>query len=180
MPNAFDKMEDITHPISAEVLRSMLTYNPDTGVFHWLKSFNQMAQVGNVAGSKNQVDGYLSIKIGGRNYKMHRLAWLYVHGEQPAGILDHKDQDKENNRIDNLRPATWSQNNVNKMGRDGVPRGVRSLKSKFSAQIGVNHKCIWLGTFDTKQEAAHAYNKAAIEHFGEFAVLNPIGEDYDR
>lgn len=97
---------------SQAVLHTLLHYDPVTGAFKWRKS-NGTAAAGSTAGWLHKT-GYVYIGLGGRNYKAHRLAWMYVHGVDPAGLLDHKDRDKTNNRILNLREVTDGQNNQNK------------------------------------------------------------------
>jgi hypothetical protein len=94
------------------VLHALLDYSPTTGVFTWRKS-NGTAAAGREAGWLHKA-GYVYIGLGGRNYKAHRLAWMYVYGVDPAGLLDHRDRDKTNNRIANLREVTDGQNNQNK------------------------------------------------------------------
>lgn len=90
-------------------------------------------------------------------------------------ITDHKDRNGLNNQRENLRPATTSQNSFNilchRRNRTGF-KGVSRTRTKFSAEIQVNKKRMRLGYFYTPEEAAHAYDDAAIVHCGDFAVLN--------
>ena len=97
---------------SQETLHALLQYEPATGVFRWRKSTGT-AVAGSEAGWLHKA-GYVYIGLGGRNYKAHRLAWMYVYGVDPSGLLDHKDRDKTNNRVANLREVTDGQNNQNK------------------------------------------------------------------
>ncbi len=96
--------------------------------------------------------------------------------------LDHIDHNGLNNRRNNLRPATRSQNNYNRQKQSrlasSVYKGVflRKRSGRFEALIGIKGKRIYLGSFDSEIDAARVYNKAALEHFGEFAVLNEIDE----
>jgi hypothetical protein len=159
--------------ISAERLRELLEYNPQTGVFIW-KISGPGRKKGKVAGGVDG-EGYWQIGVGGRGQtRAHRLAWLYVHGEVPSRI-DHRDLDKLNNRIDNLRVATGSQNKANGTAyannKSGL-KGVSYLSGRakpWRATIQCQGKWKFLGYFDTA-EAAHAkYLEAAKEAFGEFA-----------
>lgn len=96
-------------------------------------------------------------------------------GKRDGFFVDHKDHDGLNNRRSNLRWATQSQNCVNtsKLAR-GVSgfRGVSKMRNKWHAAVNVSKKRIHLGTYVTAEEAAKAYDRAAREHFGEFARLN--------
>ena len=104
--------------------------------------------------------------------QMHRIL---VPGVED---IDHKDLNGLNNRRENLRPATRSQNMANKRKRwekaTSEFKGVQWRKAlhKFRARICVNGKRIDLGHFESEEDAARAYDKAAVEHFGEFACLN--------
>lgn len=169
--------------LTQEGLLSLLKYDPMTGTFTWIRSTRDQRPdlVGTQAGTDDG-RGYLTIQIGGARYFAHRLAWLYVHGFMPS-MIDHINGDASDNRIENLRLANKSTNSVNTglsrrntTGAKGLMRG-RGKDGAFYARIVKNGKTIHIGKFATKDEAAHAYNKAAIQLYGDFAVLNPIGAD---
>lgn len=161
--------------LTLEKLKQHVSYDPETGLFVSLSKRNY----GKVIGHEND-KGYIEIRIDNVPYRANRLAFLWMTGEMPTCFIDHKNRVKSDNHWLNLRPATRSQNAANmglvKTNSTGM-RGVSRSKERFSAAIEVNQKRIWLGRHDTVDEAAHAYNKAAILHFGEYAVLNPIGID---
>jgi len=113
------------------------------------------------------------VSIDGREYRAHRLSWLYVCGEWPPRDIDHWDMDRSNNRWTNLRLATPGQNNANVPVRAtnqlGV-KGVRQMSSgNFQARIIVAGKLHHIGTFTSIAEASAAYAAAAVEAWGEYA-----------
>jgi len=92
---------------------------------------------------------------------------------------DHVNRNGLDNRRVNLRPATASQNNANRgPGQRGTSRykGVCWDKNrrKWRAYVGVNRRAVYLGLFDDPEDAARAYNQAALLTFGEYAWLNPV------
>jgi len=166
--------------ISADRLRSLLRYDPDTGVFTWrvVHGGRKRIPAGIVAGTRFTPacgkSDYLAITLDGRTYSLHRLAWLYMTGEWPDSFIDHADMDGMNNRWSNLRLATKGQNMQNrrpqknsKSGRKGV--GWLAANRKWRAYICVNRKFRHLGLFDSPEEASAAYLEAAKTLYGEFA-----------
>jgi hypothetical protein len=153
---------------------SVLDYDKDTGAFVWLKPTKfHPRMLGKEAGSV--ATGYRMIRIDGQKYKAHRLAWLYVYGEIPALEIDHKNGNKLDNRIANLRLATNSQNQANKNRVSGkkTPKGVRLLASgKYQARISFDGRLFCIGTYETESEAVSAYFCKASEHYGEFARIS--------
>lgn len=166
--------------LTAAELREFVFYSPDRGLFTWLprpdttsanRLFNTkfaLRSAGTVS-----VQGYVNIQIAGKGtYRAHRLAWLYMNGEWPEGHLDHRNMDRRDNRIENLRLATRSENGANRKvysnSKSGI-KGVSPRLGRWCAQISVRGKVKMLGLFDTKELAASAYAQAAAEHFGEFA-----------
>jgi hypothetical protein len=165
--------------ITAERLRKLLHYDPETGVFTW-RMQRGPAAAGAVAGSPHR-DGYVCIGIDGRWYLAHRLAWLYMSGEWPENQIDHHDGKRSNNRIANLRPATHAQNQMNSRayGQSGR-KGVSWNRGRWQARIRVNRVLIHLGRFDDKEEAAAAYALHARKHFGEFARAGRTETEKDK
>jgi len=154
-----------------ELCNEYLSYNPETGVFIWIKA-GPMKVVGRVAGNKSCV-GYWRIGLKSKRYQAHKLAYLMHYGYIPK-LIDHIDQCKTNNAILNLRPCTASQNCSNRDYKKGLYRGVHQNGSNWGVRIRVDNKEVWLGTYKNIHEAARVYNEAATKNHGEFASLNII------
>ena len=114
---------------------------------------------------------------------MQNAIWEREVGPIPDGFtVDHINKDRLDNRLENLRLATRSQQNQNKGLQKNNTSGFKGVSwskqtNKYRAQIMVNKQSISLGFYTDPIEAAHIRDEAALEHFGEFAVLNfPIGE----
>ncbi len=141
----------------AHRLRAVTSYDPATGLFRWRGLRQRPDLNGRIAGNHNQ-SGYWNICFEGKLYKAHRLAWLYVHGEWPKRRLDHENGNTIDNRIENLRLATHSQNIANsRLRRDSTSgfKGVSFYKAeqKWGAYINKNKKRYFLGLFLSPQAA---------------------------
>ncbi len=159
--------------ISLERLRGVLNYNPLTGFFTWKVATNPSIMVGAVAGSKSR-QGYIKIKIDRKIYMAHRLAWFYATEKWPRLLIDHKNRNKADNRIENLREASNSDNKCSAIvRRSGKYRGVYLYRptGRWQARITKNNTIYNLGLFDTQEEAYTAYCTAAVRLHGEFAEV---------
>lgn len=159
--------------ITAEEIRARLDYDPETGVFTYKYAVARCIKVGFVAGAID-TSGHRQIKVFGRGYSAHRLAWLYVHGEWPALHIDHINGVKDDNRIANLRLATRSQNLHNRKNLRNNTSGYKGVSwnrtlKKYQAYIGCNGKIKHLGFFEKAKDAHDAYCVAALRLHGEFA-----------
>ena len=150
-------------PLTAARLRELLSYDPDTGIFHWQVSRGSVKR-GAQAGRKND-EGYIEISLDSRYYKAHRLAWLYVHGEWPTDQLDHINGARPDNRIANPREATNAENGQNQAMYSHNTSGRRGVSwcrvvGKWKARIKANGRRIHLGYFEDIDDAARARAKA--------------------
>jgi len=158
---------------TSERLRELFSYDPDTGVFVRLVRTNPRVHVGDVAGCISSA-GYLRIRVDIGQYYAHRLAFLYMTGSWPTFDIDHKNGNGLDNRWDNLRSATRSQNMANTklpLTNTSGYKGVRwdKARGKWRAEIRIKGRSRHLGLFATAEEAHAAYMEKAREVFGEFA-----------
>lgn len=161
------------HKLTADYLRSILSYNRKTGRLHWKRdNRGSNPKKGNFAGGYRN-DGYYYVGIDGALYYSHRVIWAIITGAWPKDRIDHKSGDPSDNRWRNLRQATHAQNLHNtsrhKNNKTGY-KGVQQIKgcSRFYARLRVNNVVHRLGSFPTAEQASAAYKKAAIKFHREF------------
>lgn len=138
-------------------LKSVLRYNPETGVFIWVKKSSRNIKYGQVAGSRHG-NGYVCIGLNGKIHKAHRLAWLFVNGYLPEQDIDHINGVKYDNRIVNLREVSQSCNTKNCGNLASNKSGVKGVYwnragGKWRAQITVMGKKYELGSYGDFDEA---------------------------
>jgi len=145
-------------------------YDPETGIF--------TRRANGAAVGRKDYNGYRRISLYGKVVYAHRLAWLFIHAEWPPKWIDHKDGNRANNSISNLRSATPSQNIAAASHSFRKPksgfRGVhwKQRNKKWASYIRHEGKAVHLGYYSGVSEAAKAYDLAAIRLFGEFAYRN--------
>lgn len=161
-------------------LRNLFEYDAERGALVW-KERGQVSKTwnsrfaGKSAGSMD-AQGYINIGINGTLHKAHRLAWVLVNGAIPEGMqVDHKNRDRADNRIENLRLATPGQNRQNaKLRADNRTRlkGVdfNRKAGNWRARISCEGRTQHLGFFPTPEEAHAAYKRAASKLHGDFAA----------
>jgi hypothetical protein len=121
--------------ITQSKLKEYLHYDPETGIFTWIKKPSKKVLYGCVAGFANG-DGYPMIGVLGKYYRSHRLAWLYMTGSMPDFQIDHIDMDKKNNSWKNLRAATNSQNSMNRKANKNNLLGCKNIsKTKWNQYV---------------------------------------------
>lgn len=155
-------MANLTH----ERLKELLSYNPETGIFAWLKTTSPRVPVGSRAGAIGN-NGRRYIALDGEKFLAHRLAWFYLKGEWPEGDIKQKNDDFDDCRADNLEDVSRSVasraralDNRNKSGYRGVSQDKRG---HWQAFITRNYKQVFLGNFGSPEEASMAYEAAALE-----------------
>lgn len=161
--------------LTQEQVMAALNYDPATGIFR-RRAASGGASAGSVAGTFDG-RGYRQIRVAGKKYLAHKLAWIYVYGEWPSKHLDHVNRIKDDNRISNLREVTRSQNGQNRgiqKNNTSCYRGVcwDTGIMRWRARIGLNGKRTFLGYFDTAEAAYEAYKAAAVA----MHPYNPIVE----
>lgn len=162
--------------LTAERLRELLDYDPATGHFQWKRSLKGGVRAGDLAGCSSDSGGgreYKRIRVDGRLYYAHRLAWLYVCGEWPPNQIDHKNGQSDS--ISNLRAATSTENLGNTRKRSDNTSGFKGVsrhKSGWQVHVWRERKLVFRGLFGTAREGGIAYDEAATKFHGEFAKTN--------
>lgn len=151
-----------------KTLTEILDYNSSTGLFYW-KVASGRVSIGAEAGTNHNA-GYRQIRINGKLYLAHRLAWFYVYKEWPTQKVDHINRIKHDNRIINLRCVSDIENahnsnrpSNNTSGSVGVSYHIK--RGHWMARIHVEGKTIYLGTFPSKDSAIQA-RKQAEKRYG--------------
>lgn len=145
---------------SQEALRGLFDYRDGLLIRKTVGS-NGRRKIGDVAGTFNQT-GYYHVKIGNTEYKGYRLIWKWHYGTEPHTI-DHINDDKSDNRIENLQELTFRQNiakETQKRRKNNLPTGVWPKRGRFIAMAKIDGKRRSLGTYDTPEEAHLAYLEA--------------------
>lgn len=147
-----------------------LHYDPSNGNLIWRKAPRGGVAIGSGGNRSLNSRGYQLITLQRKSYLAHRIIWLMTYGNLPK-FLDHINRDRSDNRIANLREATWTENLRNKSPykkRSTLPPGVTKHGAKFRAKISIDNRQKSLGNFATPEEAGRAYIQARIELFGQF------------
>jgi len=162
--------------ITAEYVRSIFYYDKQLGVLIWKERYDVPKEwntryANKIAGTNSKSNRW-QILINNKKYIRYHLIWVYHHGYWSIKAIDHIDGNSMNDKIENLREATDSQN----AGNSKIPytnttglKGVCKYRSKWRAQIRVNGPKVWLGDFNCPAAASFAYQIASDIHFGEFA-----------
>jgi hypothetical protein len=168
--------------LTHERLTELLHYDPETGVFTWridrtCGRGRVSRRAGDVAGGEHKAEGqrsYVRIRVDGRMYKAHRLAWFYMTGFWPPETIDHEDTNGLHNAWENLRSCGQTHNHGNMRKPKDNTSGFKGVSfyrrdRNWDARISCHGVQYYLGRFDRREDAAAAYATAARELFGQFA-----------
>ena len=158
--------------LTQELVKELFTYRKDGNLIRRVRT-STCCRVGEVAGSRLN-SGYIQMTIKSKKYLLHRLIFLYHHGYLPE-VVDHIDGSRFNNRVENLRPATKSQNSSSSKRKPGKSKYIGVYKPlnshRYKATITVNKKSIHLGMFDTAEEARDVRREAEKKYFGDYCPI---------
>ena len=158
--------------LTKEQVQSLFNYHQD-GYLTWAIAIGSR-KIGKIAGCFDKSTNYWRVMINKKHYKLHRVIFLYHHGFLPKEI-DHIDKNTFNNKIENLRPCTPSENCYNRKFRKDNTSGAKGVTyrkdiNKWQAYITFNKVRKSLGTFKNFEDAKNAYEKASLELHKEFSI----------
>jgi hypothetical protein len=153
--------------ITKEELKSQVNYDQETGIFTWKVRNSNRIRIGDQAGNYHN-GGYIEMQLLGQRHLAHRLAWLYVYGYTPK-LIDHIDGNKLNNKISNLREASYSENAYNSKIRSDNKSGVRcvswdKVRQSWEVRVKIDGKLKHFGNYKELDDAAKVAKKIRKEH----------------
>ncbi len=156
-------MRELTY----ETLVKLLEYCRESGQFRWKVDRGGKARAGKAAGKPHH-NQYVQIRVFGRLYYAHRLAWFLVHSRWPKNELDHINGDRTDNRIENLRECTRAENGQNQAKRKDNASGFIGVSwdvvhAKWRADIRLSGRTRYLGLFVNAEDAHAAYLAAKMD-----------------
>lgn len=155
-------------------VRSLLGYDPLTGHLTHLINRPPTGVAGEPAGWVTG-RGYVRVTVEGVNLPANKVIWLWMTGVYPVEDVDHKDRNRSNNVWLNLRLATRSENLTNQGKKPNNASGFKGVSTRGNShmvRLRIAGKSTIIGSYPSAEEAAAAYDVAALKHYGEFAVTN--------
>lgn len=146
--------------LDVQLLSDYINYNSETGVLTWRKNFFK-TKIGKEIGSISTL-GYRKVTFKGLTILCHRVAWAIHYGEQPPEVIDHINGNRTDNRMSNLRSVTMggnarNQRSASKSNKSSKYLGVSKFEGRWRAKIKSHGKYIFIGYFDTEEQARDAY-----------------------
>lgn len=162
--------------LTAQRAREHLVYDPSTGIATRKIAASNRVKVGDVIDSPDR-HGYLRVAIDGQRYRLHRVIWLMAYGAWPTRQIDHINGRRTDNRLSNLREASREENSRNSKVQSNNASGKKGVSfhkasGKWQARICADGKRHSLGVFESREDAAAAYDRAAVSFHGAFARTN--------
>ncbi len=152
-------MSRSSKPIDPQVFKQVYEYDSETGDLIKRKTGKRLTGKGGPNGK------YRVVRVNGKLYYQHRIIWAMAYDEDPGDrVIDHIDHDGHNNRLSNLRCVDQGVNMQNKMKRERV-KGWKLSFGRYTAQMKIKGKYVYLGSYATAEEAHEAYDKKARELF---------------
>ena len=155
--------------IDQETVKKLFHYDAESGMLLWRNGNGRNVKPWQQAKALNG-HGYYTAKVNGKNYLVHRLAWLYVHGAFPKHDIDHKNRIRNDNRLCNLRAVSRTDNcqNIslpshNKSGHIGI--SWFALQKKWTVYVKVNKKNKWLGNYKNLDDAIAARKAGEKQYY---------------
>lgn len=171
----------LKHPLpSQSMLIEMFVYEPDTGILKWRIAIAHRCRVGERAGAPT-INGRWGVQIFGHKYNVSQIAWKIMTGEDAEDFVDHRNGDHSDDRWDNLRKATPSQNQFNRKTQTNNTSGMTGVGKDFrgngwDAYITVNKKRVYVARHVSYEEAVTARINAEKEYYGSYISYERGGE----
>ena len=169
-------------PPTQEEVKLRFAYDPETGVLRHTDYNKHVPELHWREAGTMHPHGYRIVGIRRRLYPVHQIAWLFTYGEMPIGLLDHINRVRHDNRIANLRQATWSQNkhnssmySNNKSGEQGVCWNKDN--QRWFASIRLNRINKHLGSFINFDDAVAARRRAKAALDAVLFAINPENQE---
>lgn len=156
--------------LTQEYLKSIILYEPLTGMFIWrykeaCPSFKRGGRISNCV----EKDGYIQIRISGKSFKAHRLAFLYITGEWPKEQVDHINGIRRDNRWCNIRECTPRENMFNMRACvDGKIKGIRKKNKSYEVTLRINGIPTYLGSYKNLEDAVKTIRAAREKYHKDF------------